>query len=131
MKKSEMIEAIASTTGLSKSDVEKVFTATFDLFKDELVNGNKVSVAGFGVFKISERAAREGRNPQTGATIQIAASKSVGFKAGTALKDAVNKAFEISEPGDIILLSPSTSSFDEFKGYEERGRIFKQYVNEK
>ena len=74
MKKSEMIEAIASTTGL-----------------DELVNGNKVSVAGFGVFKISERAAREGRNPQTGATIQIAASKSVGFKAGTALKDAVNK----------------------------------------
>ena len=47
------------------------------------------------------------------------------------LKDAVNKAFEISEPGDIILLSPSTSSFDEFKGYEERGRIFKQYVNEK
>ena len=91
MKKSEMIEAIASTTGLSKSDVEKVFTATFDLFKDELVNGNKVSVAGFGVFKISERAAREGRNPQTGATIQIAASKSVGFKAGTAFKDAVNK----------------------------------------
>lgn len=91
MKKSEMIEAIASTTGLSKSDVEKVFTAIFDLFKDELVNGNKVSVAGFGVFKISERAAREGRNPQTGATIQIAASKSVGFKAGTALKDAVNK----------------------------------------
>ena len=91
MKKSEMIEAIASTTGLSKSDVEKVFTATFDLFKDELVNRNKVSVAGFGVFKISERAAREGRNPQTGATIQIAASKSVGFKAGTALKDAVNK----------------------------------------
>ena len=47
------------------------------------------------------------------------------------VEDAVNKAFEISEPGDIILLSPSTSSFDEFKGYEERGRIFKQYVNEK
>ena len=91
MKKSEMIEAIASTTGLSKSDVEKVFTATFDLFKDELVNGNKLSVSVFGVFKISERAAREGRNPQTGATIHIAASKSVGFKAGTALKDAVNK----------------------------------------
>ena len=90
MKKSEMIEAIASTTGLSKSDVEKVFIATFDLFIVELVIGNKVSVAGFGVFIISDRAAREGRNPQTGATIQIAASKSVGFKAGTALKDAVN-----------------------------------------
>ena len=86
MKKSEMMEAIASTTGLSKSDVEKVFSATFDLFKDELVKGNKVSV-----FKISERAARDGRNPQTGETIHIAASKNVGFKAGTALKEAVNK----------------------------------------
>lgn len=85
------MEAIASTTGLSKSDVEKVFSATFDLFKDELVKGNKVSVAGFGVFKISERAARDGRNPQTGETIHIAASKNVGFKAGTALKEAVNK----------------------------------------
>lgn len=91
MKKSEMMEAIASTTGLSKSDAEKVFSATFDLFKDELVKGNKVSVAGFGVFKISERAARDGRNPQTGETIHIAASKNVGFKAGTALKEAVNK----------------------------------------
>ncbi len=91
MKKSEMMEAIASTTGLSKSDVEKVFSATFDLFKDELVKGNKVSVAGFGVFKISERAARDGRNPQTGETIHIAASKNVGFKSGTALKEAVNK----------------------------------------
>ena len=91
MKKSEMMEAIASTTGLSKSDVEKVFSATFDLFKDELVKGNKVSVAGFGVFKISERAARDGRNPQTGETIHIAANKNVGFKAGTALKEAVNK----------------------------------------
>ena len=91
MKKSEIMEAIASTTGLSKSDVEKVFSATFDLFKDELVKGNKVSVAGFGVFKISERAARDGRNPQTGETIHIAASKNVGFKAGTALKEAVNK----------------------------------------
>lgn len=91
MKKSEMMEAIASKTGLSKSDVEKVFSATFDLFKDELVKGNKVSVAGFGVFKISERAARDGRNPQTGETIHIAASKNVGFKAGTALKEAVNK----------------------------------------
>ena len=91
MKKSEMMEAIASTTGLSKSDVENVFSATFDLFKDELVKGNKVSVAGCGVFKISERAARDGRNPQTGETIHIAASKNVGFKAGTALKEAVNK----------------------------------------
>lgn len=91
MKKSEMIDAIATSTGVSKTDAEKVFNATFDLFKDELSKGEKVSVAGFGVFKISERAARDGRNPQTGETIKIAASKSVSFKAGTALKEEVNK----------------------------------------
>ena len=91
MKKSEMIEAIATATGLSKADSEKAFNATFDLFKKELADGNKVSVAGFGTFKISERAAREGRNPQTGETIKIAASKSVSFKAGSELKATVNK----------------------------------------
>jgi len=91
MKKSEMIETLANQTGLTKADVEKVFNGTFDLFKSELENGNNVSVAGFGTFKISERSAREGRNPQTGETIQIAASKSVSFKAGSALKEIVNK----------------------------------------
>jgi len=91
MKKSEMIEAIANATGLSKADSEKAFNATFDLFKKELADGNKVSVAGFGTFKISERAARDGRNPQTGETIKIAASKSVSFKAGSELKATVNK----------------------------------------
>ncbi|MBO5141531.1 MAG: HU family DNA-binding protein [Clostridia bacterium] len=91
MKKSEMIEAIATATGLTKADSEKAFNATFDLFKKELADGNKVSVAGFGTFKISERAAREGRNPQTGETIKIAASKSVSFKAGSELKATVNK----------------------------------------
>lgn len=91
MKKSEMIEALANQTGLTKADVEKVFNGTFDLFKNELEKGNNVSVAGFGTFKITERSAREGRNPQTGETIQIAASKSVGFKAGSALKEIVNK----------------------------------------
>lgn len=90
MKKSEIIEALATKTGLSKADCEKVFNATFDLFKDELVKGEKVSVAGFGVFKISERSAREGRNPQTGEKIKIAASKSVSFKAGSELKKSVN-----------------------------------------
>ena len=91
MKKSEMIEAIATATGLTRADSEKAFNATFDLFKKELADGNKVSVAGFGTFKISERAAREGRNPQTGETIKIAASKSVSFKAGSELKATVNK----------------------------------------
>ena len=91
MKKSEMIETLANQTGLTKADVEKVFNGTFDLFKSELEKGNNVSVAGFGTFKISERSAREGRNPQTGETIQIAASKSVSFKASSALKEIVNK----------------------------------------
>jgi len=91
MKKSEMIEAIASQTNLSKAEVERVYNATFELFKDKLGKGNKVSVAGFGTFKISERSAREGRNPQTGETIKIAASKNVSFKAGTELKEKENK----------------------------------------
>ena len=82
MKKSEMISVIAEKTGVSKSEAEKVFNATFDMFKEELAKGEKVSVAGFGTFKISERAAREGRNPLTGEKLQIAASKSVSFKAG-------------------------------------------------
>ena len=91
MKKSEMISVIAEKTGVSKSEAEKVFNATFDMFKEELAKGEKVSVVGFGTFKISERAAREGRNPLTGEKLQIAASKSVSFKAGTELKKVVNK----------------------------------------
>ena len=91
MNKSEMISVIAEKTGVSKTEAEKVFNATFDMFKEELAKGEKVSVAGFGTFKISERAAREGRNPLTGEKLQIAASKSVSFKAGTELKKVVNK----------------------------------------
>jgi len=90
MKKAEMIEALATATGLSKADTEKVFNATFDLFKSELEKGNEVSVSGFGKFKISERAARTGRNPATGETIEIKASKSVAFKVGKELKDKLN-----------------------------------------
>ena len=90
MKKAEMIEALATATWLSKADTEKVFNATFDLFKSELEKGNEVSVSGFGKFKISERAARTGRNPATGETIEIKASKSVAFKVGKELKDKLN-----------------------------------------
>lgn len=90
LKKSEIIEAIANSTEETKATVEKIYNATFELFKEELSKGEKVSVAGFGTFKISERAARDGRNPRTGETIRIAASKSVSFKAGTELKDKVN-----------------------------------------
>lgn len=90
MKKAEIMSALAEKTGLTKADVEKVFNATFELIKEELSKGNEMSVAGFGKFKITERAAREGRNPQTGETIKIAASKSVSFKAGKELKETVN-----------------------------------------
>lgn len=90
MKKAEMIEALATATGLTKADTEKVFNATFDLFKSELEKGNEVSVSGFGKFKISERAARTGRNPATGETMEIKASKSVAFKVGKELKDKLN-----------------------------------------
>ena len=89
MKKSEMIAALAKESGLTKADVERVFNGTFDLFKKELKKGNNVSVAGFGTFKVSKRSARTGRNPQTGEAIKIKASKSVGFKAGRALKEIV------------------------------------------
>lgn len=90
MKKSEMISAIAAKTGVTKADVERVFNETFELFKAELKKGEKVSVNGFGTFKVSKRAAREGRNPATGETIKIAASKSASFKASSALKSELN-----------------------------------------
>ena len=90
MKKAEMIEALATATGLTKADTEKVFNATFDLFKSELEKDNEVSVSGFGKFKISERAARTGRNPATGETMEIKASKSVAFKVRKELKDKLN-----------------------------------------
>ena len=91
MKKSEIIENLANKTGLTKADVEKVYNATFDLFKEEFSKGNGVSVTGFGTFKVSERKARDGRNPLTGETIHIKASRVVGFKAGSALKEIVNR----------------------------------------
>lgn len=91
MKKSEIIEALANKTGLSKADVTKVYEETFELFKEELGKGNDVSVAGFGNFKISERAARDGINPLTKETLHIDAKKVVSFKAGSALKEIVNK----------------------------------------
>ena len=90
MKKSEIIETITTIKGLTKADVTRVFEATFNLIKEELVKGNDVAVSGFGTFKKLERAARTGRNPQTGETIKIAASKSVKFKAGKELKEKVN-----------------------------------------
>lgn len=90
MKKAELVEAVAEATGLTKADVTRVIEATFETIKGSLKDGVKVPVAGFGTFAVSERKAREGRNPATGEKVTIAARKAVTFKAGTALKDAVN-----------------------------------------
>lgn len=90
MNKTELIAAIAEATELSKKDSEKALKAFTDIVEKELKAGNKVQLVGFGTFEVSERAAREGRNPQTGETMKIEASKSPKFKAGKALKDAIN-----------------------------------------
>lgn len=90
MNKTELVAAIAEKTELSKKDAEKALKAFTDVVADELKNGEKVVLAGFGTFEVSERAAREGRNPLTGETIQIKASKAPKFKAGKALKDSLN-----------------------------------------
>ena len=90
MNKTELIAAIAGQAEVSKKDAEKVMKAFTDVVAEELKNGGKVQLVGFGTFEVSERAAREGRNPLTGETMQIAASKSPKFKAGKALKDMMN-----------------------------------------
>ena len=90
MNKTELVAAIADEAGLSKKDAEKALKAFTDVVTEELKKGEKVQLVGFGTFEVSERAAREGRNPQTGETMTIAASKNPKFKAGKALKDMVN-----------------------------------------
>ncbi len=90
MNKAELVAAMAEKTELSKKDAEKALKAFIDVVSDELKAGNKIQLVGFGTFEIAERAAREGRNPQTGKTMTIPASKSPKFKAGKALKDEVN-----------------------------------------
>ena len=90
MNKTELIAAIAEKTELSKKDSEKALKAFIDVVTEELKKGEKIQLVGFGTFEVSERAAREGRNPQTGEPMPIAASKAPKFKAGKALKDALN-----------------------------------------
>ena len=90
MKKVELVEAVVEETGLTKADATKAIDATFKAITNALANGDKVPLVGFGTFDVSERAAREGRNPRTGEPVTIAARKAVTFKAGSALKDAVN-----------------------------------------
>ena len=90
MKKAELIAAMAEKAELSKKDSEKALKAFIDVVTDELVKGEKIQLVGFGTFEVSERPAREGRNPQTGETMEIKASKAPKFKAGKALKDIIN-----------------------------------------
>lgn len=90
MNKTELVAAIAEQTELSKKDAEKALKAFTDIVADELKKGEKVQLVGFGTFEVSERAAREGRNPQSGEAMTIAASKAPKFKAGKALKDMIN-----------------------------------------
>ena len=90
MNKTELVAAIAETAEISKKDSEKALKAFIDVVTEQMKKGDKVQLVGFGTFEVSERAAREGRNPKTGETMPIAASKSPKFKAGKALKDMVN-----------------------------------------
>ena len=90
MNKTELVAAMAEQTNLSKKDAEAALKAFIDVVSEELKKGEKVHLVGFGTFEVSERAAREGRNPQTGETMEIKASKTPKFKAGKALKDMMN-----------------------------------------
>jgi DNA-binding protein HU-beta len=91
MNKSKLIDTIASEAGISTADAARALNATTDAIINAMSSGDSVQLTGFGSFTVRDRAARIGRNPQTGATIQIKASKVAAFKAGKALKEAVNK----------------------------------------
>jgi len=91
MTKLEFIEAIAAKSGLTKADSSRAVEAFQSVVTETLKKGDKVTLTGFGVFSVSKREARNGRNPRTGEVVKIAASKSVKFKTGSKLKDAVNK----------------------------------------
>ena len=90
MNKNELITAMSEKANMSKVDTEKALKAFIDTVTEELKNGGKVQLVGFGTFEVAERAERQGRNPKTGETITIPASKSPKFKVGKAFKDVVN-----------------------------------------
>ncbi len=90
MNKTELVAAIAAKTELSKKDSEKALKAFMEVVSEQLKKGEKIQLIGFGTFEVAKRAARTGKNPQTGKAIKIAACKAPKFKAGKALKEAVN-----------------------------------------
>ena len=89
MNKTELVNSVSEKAEVTKKDAEKAVNAVFNSISDALAAGDKVQLVGFGTFEVKERAARVGRNPQTGETIDITAAKVPGFKAGKVLKDAV------------------------------------------
>ncbi len=91
MNKKDLVAVVSEAAGVSKKDTEAVVKATFEAIEKALVKGDKVQLIGFGTFEVRERGARTGINPQTKQTVKIPASKAPAFKAGRALKDAVNK----------------------------------------
>ncbi len=91
MNKTELVAAMAAKADLSKKDAEAALKAFTDVVAEQLKKGDKIQLVGFGTFEVSKRSARSGRNPRTGETMKIAASKAPKFKAGKALKDTVNK----------------------------------------
>ena len=90
MNKTELVAAMAEQADMTKKDAERALTAFTEVVAKELKKGEKIQLVGFGTFEVSERAAREGRNPQSGEVMKIAASKAPKFKAGKALKDMIN-----------------------------------------
>ncbi len=90
MNKGDLVQAVADNTGITKVDAARAVDAVFDCITASLQDGEEVRVVGFGTFSVSERSARTARNPRTGETVQVAASMQPKFKAGNALKDAVN-----------------------------------------
>ncbi len=91
MNKAQLVESIAKEADINKSEAEKILNATIAVISKNLKKAGKIQIIGFGSFEVRQRAARNGRNPKTGATIKIKASKSAAFVAGKALKEAVNK----------------------------------------
>ena len=90
MTKTDLIAQVAANTEMSKKSAEQAVNAVFEALSKAMSEGEKITISGFGTFEVRERAERTGRNPKTGDTIKIAASKNPSFKAGKALKDAVN-----------------------------------------
>ncbi len=90
MNKNELVAAVADKCGMSKADVGKAVDATLDVIKDALCDNDEVRLVGFGTYSVSKRSATQGRNPRTGEVIRIPASNAPKFKAGKALKDALN-----------------------------------------